>query len=88
MAGFDPTRKQLVKNQSSKRIVCYRFMLFSRGNWDSLIGSAGEKKNQTDQTVSELEQQRNVLVVLFPSLEMEVRAALGFVEIPLRIVRR
>lgn len=61
-------------------------MLFSRGNWDSLIGSAGEKT--PDQTASELEQQRNVLVFLFPSLEMEVRAALGFVEIPLCIVRR
>lgn len=41
-----------------------------------------------DQTASELEQQRNVLVLLFPSLEMEVRAASGFVEIPLSIVRR
>lgn len=61
-------------------------MLFSRGNWDSLIGSAGEKT--PDQTASELEQQRNVLVFLFPSLEMEVRAALGFAEIPLCIVRR
>lgn len=46
------------------------------------------KKKKTDQTASELEQQRNVLVFLFPSLEMEVRAALGFVEIPLCIVTR
>lgn len=39
-----------------------------------------------DRTASELEQQRNVLVFLSPSLEVEVRAALGSVEIPLRIV--
>ena len=37
------------------------------------------KKNPTDQTGSELEQQRNVLVFLSPSLEVEV---LGYVEIP------
>jgi len=86
VAAFHPTQGQLVKNQRSKRIVCYRFLLFSRGNWDSLIGSAGEKT--PDQTASELEQQRNVLVFLFPSLAMEVRAALGFVEIPPCIVRR
>lgn len=47
-----------------------------------------EKKTQkpTDQTVSELEQQRNVLVFLSPSLEVEVRAALRYVEIPLCVV--
>lgn len=66
--------------------LVYAFFFFSRGNWDSLIGSAGEKNS--DQTASELEQQRNVLVFLFPSLEMEDRAALGSVEIPLSIVRR
>lgn len=68
-------------------LVCAPFKIsFSRGNWDSLIGSAGAKT--PDQTASELEQQRNVLVFLFPSLEMEVRAALGFVEIPVCIVGR
>lgn len=67
-------------------LVCAFFFFFPRGNWDSLIGSAGAKT--PDQTASELEQQRNVLVFLFPSLEMEVRAALGFVEIPLCIVGR
>lgn len=48
----------------------------------------GWRKKTPDQTASELEQQRNVLAFLFPSLEMEVRAALGFVEIPLCIVTR